>query len=80
MKDFDVFGTEGVLFLNTFLRISSQGIGSSICLVLTVIDLEVVSRKFLSPADLLGAQTLHVHESTKVIVVYKNEDLVFATF
>ena len=45
-----------------------------------VIDLEVVTKKFLSPADLFEAQILCVHKSMKVVVVCKDEDLVLAIF
>ena len=40
----------------------------------------MVVRKFLSPADLSGAQTLYICELTKVVVVNKDKDLIFATF
>ena len=80
MQDLDIFGVEGIFFLSTPLRVLRQGIGSSVCFSLAVIDLTVVLRKFLSPADLSGTQTLCVHESIKVIVVCKDKDLVFATF
>ena len=80
MQDFDIFGAEGVFFLTTPLRVSWQGIDSFVYLALIVINSEVVTRKFLSLADLPRAQTLCVHESTKVVVVYKDKDLMFTTF
>ena len=74
MQNLDVLRSEGVFLLSTPLRVSRQGIGSSVSLVLTIIDLEVVTREFLSPADLPGAQTLRVHELSKVVIVGKHED------
>ena len=74
MQDFDVFGAEGVFFLRTLLRVSRQGISSSVSFALTIIDLEVVTREFLGPADLPGAQTLRIYESSKVVIVGKHED------
>ena len=74
MQDFDVFGAEGVFFLRTSLRVSRQGISSSVSFALTIIDLEVVTREFLSPADLPGAQTLRIHESSEVVMVGKHEN------
>ena len=42
--------------------------------------MEIVMRKFLSPADLFEAQVFHIHETTKVIMIGEDEDLVFAAF
>ena len=80
IEDFDIFDIEGLFFLNTLLKISRPGICSSVLFVLIVINLEVVTRKFLSPADLSRAQRLHINELTKVFVVSKDEKLMFANF
>ena len=40
----------------------------------------MIARKLLSLADLARTQALRMHESSKVIVVSENEELVFATF
>ncbi len=45
---------------------------------MTIMDLEVVLRKLLGLADLTRAQAFYIHESTKVVMVSKDEDLVFA--
>ncbi len=45
-----------------------------------IIDLELVSKEFLSLVDLIKAQALHIHELTEVIIVSKDEYLVFAAF
>ncbi len=55
-----------------------QSINRSISFSLTIIDSEVVSRELLGPADLTRAQAFHIHESTEVIIVSKDEDLIFA--
>ena len=39
-----------------------------------IINSELITREFLSLADLLGAQTLHVHELSEVVMVGKHED------
>ena len=74
MQDFDVFGAEGFFLFCTPLRVSRQGIRSSVSLALTIVDLEVVTRELLGPADLSGAQTLCVHKPAEVVLVgkYKN--------
>ena len=40
----------------------------------------MVSRELLGPADLSGAQALRIHETTEVIVVRKDENLMLTTF
>ena len=74
MQNLDVFCLEGVFFLSTLLRVLRQGIGSSVSLALTIIDLEMITREFLSQADLPGAQTFCVHESSEIVMVGKHKD------
>ena len=80
MQDFDVLGAEGFFLLCTSLRVSRQGISSSVSLALTIVDLEVVARELLGPADLSKAQTLRLHEPTKVIVVGEYKHLMLRPF
>ena len=80
MKNFDVLSAEDLFFLNTPLRVTKKSIGSSVCLVLAIINLEVVTRKFLNPADLSRAQTLCFHELSEVVIVGKNEDFMLRVF
>ena len=40
----------------------------------------MVLRELLGPADLSRAQILHIYEIMEIIVVYKDENLMFATF
>ena len=74
MQNFDVLCSKSLFSLSTLLRILRQGTGSSVSLVLTIIDSKVVTREFLSSADLFGAQTLCVHESSEVVMVGKHKD------
>ena len=69
MENFDVLGSESFFFLCTLLRVLKQGINSSISFALTIIDPEVVTKEFLSPANLSGAQTLCIHEMVEVVVI-----------
>ena len=80
MQDFNVFYLEGFFFFSTLLRVSKQGIGSSVSLVLMIIDLEVVIREFLSPADLSEAQIFYVHELLKVVMVGKHKNFILRAF
>ena len=74
MQDFDIFGAEGFFFLCTLLKVSRQGISSSVSLFLTIIDLEMVTKEFLGLANLPRDQTLYVYEPAEVVVVGKYED------
>ena len=74
VQDFDVLILESLFLFCTLLRVLRQGVSSYICFILTIIDLEVVTREFLGPADLSRAQTLCIHKLTEVVVVGKHED------
>ena len=80
VQNLDVLRSEGVLLLSTQLRVLRQGISSSVSLALTIIDLEVVARELLGPANLSGAQTLRVHEPAKVVVVGEYKHLMLGAF
>ena len=40
----------------------------------------MISKELLGPINLLKAQTFCIHEMTKVIVIYKDENLILAAF
>ena len=74
IKDFNVFGLEGFFLFSTLLRVSRQDISNSISLALIIIDLEVVTREFLSLTNLFEAQTLCVYELSEIVIVGKHEN------
>ena len=80
MQNFDVLGSESFFLLNTPLRVIKQGIGSSICLALLVIDPEVVTRELLGLANLSGAQTFCLHELSEVVMVGKHKNFMLGAF
>ena len=80
VEDFDVLGIESFFLFCTLLRVLRQGISSSVSLTLTIIDLKVVTREFLSPADLSGAQTLRVHKLLEVVMVGKHKNFMSKAF
>ena len=80
MQNFDVLCLEGLFRLSTLLKVSRQGIGSSISFALMIIDSKVVIKEFLSPADLSKAQTLSVHESLEIVMVGKYKDFLLRAF
>ena len=80
VQDFDILGIEGFFLFCTSLKVLRQGISSSVSLALTIVDLEVVAREFLGPADLSGAQTLRFHEPAEVVVVGEYKHLMLRPF
>ena len=80
VQNLDVLRSEGFFLLSTPLRVSRQGIGSSVSFALTIVNLKVVTRELLCPADLFGAQTLRVHKLAEVVVVGEYEHLILEAF
>ncbi len=80
MKNLRVLISESLFLGLASLGEAKQGFSRNISLSLTIIDSEVVSRELLGQADLMRAQTFCIHESTEVIIVSKDKDLVFAAF
>ena len=80
VQDFDVLRAENFFLFCTLLRVLRQGISSAVSLALMVIDSEVVTREFLGPADLSGAQTLRVHKPAEVDIVGEYKHLILKPF
>ncbi len=80
MKNLSIFISKCFFLDLASLWEARQSISCSISFSLTIIDSEVVLRKFLGPADLTRAQAFCIHELTEVIIVSKDKDLVFAAF
>ena len=80
MKDSAILSSELLLFILASLWKPRQSICSRICLTLAIVDSEVVLRELLGLADLSGAQALCIYETTEVIVVRKNKNLMLAAF
>ena len=67
------------LLFKTLLRVLRQSISSSVSLTLTIINLEMVIKKFLDLADLFEAQTLCVYELVEFVIVSKHKDFMLRT-
>ena len=80
MKDSAILSLELILLILVFLEKPRQSICSCICFALAIVDLKIVSKELLGSADLSGAQTLCIHETTEVIMIRKDENLMLATF
>ena len=80
MKNLSILIFECFFFSLASFEEAKQSISLSISFFLIIIDLKVVSREFLGPTDLAKAQIFLIHKLTKVVIVSKDEDLVFAAF
>ena len=80
VQSFDVLSAKGFFFFCTLLKVLKQGISSSVSLALIIIDLEVVTREFLSPVDFFRAQTLYIYKPTEVVLVDKYEHFMLRLF
>ncbi len=80
MKNLSILILERFFLGLTSLGEARQSISRSISFSLTIIDLEVVLRELLGPADLTRAQAFRIYESTEVIMISKDGNLVFAAF
>ena len=75
MKDLAIFSSKLLLLILASLWKPRQSICSRICLTLAIVDLKMVSKELLGLADLSGAQALRIHETTEVIMLRKDENL-----
>ena len=80
MKDSAILSSELTLLILASLGKPRQSICSYICLVLAIIDLEMVSSELLGPMDLSGAQALRINETAKIIGVREHDNLMLAVF
>ena len=80
MKNFGILSSKLFILIVTPLRKAKKGVRSSIYFALIVINTKIVTRKFLSPADLSRAQTLYIHKLANVVMVGQDENLMLATF
>lgn len=53
---------------------------SPICIILIIIDLELIIKALLGLLNLTRAQVLYIHKLIKVIVIHKNKNLIFVAF
>ena len=80
MKDLAILSLKLIFFILASLQKPRQSICSCICFALAVINSKMVSGELLGPADLSRAQTLRIHEATRVVIVCEDEHFVLATF
>ncbi len=78
MKNLSILISERFFLSLAFLWEVRQSISNSIMYFLTIIFSEVVLRELLGPANLTRAQAFCIHKLTEVVMVSKDEDLVFA--
>lgn len=45
---------------------------------MSLVNLKMVKREFLSPADLIKAQAFYIYELMRVVLIHEDENLKFA--
>lgn len=80
MIDLAILSLKFIFFILIFLKKLKQNICSYICFTLALIHLKMISKELLGSTELLGAQIFLIHKITNVIVIYKDENLIFITF
>ena len=78
MKNLDIFSLKFMLFIFFIPRKMRQCIFSLIRSALTMINLKIILEELLSPTDLLGAQSLYIQKTAKVVIIGKYKNLVLA--
>ena len=80
MKNLNILISEHFFLSLASLWEVKQSISHSISFSLMIINSKVVLRELLGPANLTRALAFYIHELTEVVIVSKNEDLIFTAF
>lgn len=80
VQNLGVSGKEAGFFLNVLLTILGEGISNSIMFLLIINNPKMIFQQLLTSRHLDKAQAFFVIKGAQVVVVYKNENLMFAIF
>lgn len=80
MKNFNILIFEHFFPCLTFLWKLKQNISCNISFSLIIIDFEIISREFLSLVDLARIEAFCSYKLTEIIMVSKDNNLVFIAF
>ena len=78
MKNLGVLSSKGPFLGLASLGEARHGISGGIGLSLAILNPKLVPREFLGLLDLPRIQALGINESVEIVMVSKDEDLVFA--
>lgn len=78
MKNLDILVLEYFFLKLTLPWKLRQGIICHISSLLTIVDLKIVTKELLGLTNLTGARTFCIYELTRVDMVRKDENFVFA--
>lgn len=79
IQDLVIFGFQDSFFFGILPKVFKKSINSSIGLVLSIINLEILLKQFLSSTNLPGAQFFHIHQVAQIVVICKNKGLMLTT-
>ena len=80
IKNLNILISKRFFFSLTLLWEAKQSISRNISFSLMIINLKVVLREFLHLVDLTRAHVFCIYESTKIVIVSKNKNLIFIIF
>lgn len=80
MQKLSIFSLQKFFFILASLKKKRQSINNPISLALIIVDFKIVLKEFLGSSNLSRAQTLCIHELTKVVMVHEHENFVLTTF
>lgn len=79
MKSLKLFSAESLFLSLISLGKMKQGIRNSICFLLAISDLKIVSREYLGASDLPVLQVFNIDELGTIVIISENKDFKFAT-
>ena len=80
MGNLNVFSLKLFFFIKALLKKTRQCIYFFIYIILIIINSKMITKELLIPTDLKKAQTFYIYELLKIIIVGKNENLMFIVF
>ncbi len=80
MQNLEVFFSNSLFLGLASLKEAWQGVCSRICFFLAIIDVKMVPKELLGPANLSRVWTLGIYKLLKVVVVDEDKNLIFAAF
>lgn len=80
IQDLNIFSFQNGFFLAIPLKVSRKDSSNFISLALLIINLEIISRKFVSQIYLFRVQIFCIYEMVQVVIVHKNENSIFIIF
>ena len=80
IQDLSILSLKLLFLIKILLQKARQNFCYSICFILTIIDLKMIIRELFGPTNLTKDKTLCIYKLLMIIMIIKNNDLVFTAF